>query len=106
MALEAVDVVSLEFGLRQQHWPVFSLGGDLLRRAMRLRRGLDEAAVRIVALEMVGADLDSLDDARVAEVQDGPGVAGFAPAARLPAIAHVLAAVGRGQVLDPAEVLI
>ena len=69
---------------------------DVGRRSDPRRRqaaAVDPAMRRIVAAEERGVDDDRVDDARQAELDDAPVVAGRAAAARFPAV-HPLAAIG------------
>ena len=71
----------------------------------RARRvdALERAAIRVVALEVVGVDLDRVERAAGAEADQDPVVAGRALAPRLPAAAHVLGPARQEQVVHRAE---
>ena len=103
---EDVDLVRLELHFGQQQRPALRSRGDLLGRAGRVGRRLEEAAVRIIAFEMGGVDDDLLDPPRRAQLQHRPVVPGLAPPPRLPAVAHVHAAPRRGEILDAAIMLV
>ncbi len=92
--LEQVDAVHLELLRRHDLGPLLARGEDRLVAHARAVRGLDRAAVGVVALEVRGVDLEAADEARRAERDQDPVVARHAAAPRLPAVAHVLAPVG------------
>ena len=60
---------------------------------------LEGRAVRIVALEVIGVDLDTRQQASCSEAHDRPVVSGSAATTRLPAVPHVPRAAGHDHVV-------
>ena len=79
--------------------PPESRSGDEIRRVADFER----AALRGVALEVVGVDLDPLDRPAGRQPNDGPVVPGTTTTLGLPAIAHVGGAARQDEVVPVAE---
>jgi hypothetical protein len=98
-SLEIVNMIHLEFLLGHQLCPVFACGGDIgIRHRPNVPHvgRLYTAAVRVVAFEMGGVDLDFFGIAGRAQCDDDPVIAGSPTTAGFPTVTHVQAAP-RGQ---------
>src|SRR3954462_12069954 len=74
-----VNLIRLELRFGQKQRPALGSGRNLLGRASRARRRLEEAAIRIIAFEMSGIDDDFLGLTRRTQLQYRPVVPGLAP---------------------------
>ena len=99
-----VPPVRAEPGPRQDLLPPESIARQRFEVLLVRSRPFEGRALRVVALEVVGVDLDPLEEAGRPESQDQPVVAGTAAAAGLPAVPHVRGAARHDQVVLGAEV--
>src|SRR4051794_22177161 len=95
--------VGAELRLGQERRP--ARAGDEVRgtRARGRVDAVEREAVRVVALEMGGVDLDDRRRAARAELNEDPVVARAATAAGLPAAAHVLGTAGHDEIVHGAK---
>src|ERR1044072_3665002 len=105
-AFEVMLLVHLQLLFAEQDRPEHRLRDERAVRAARHVRGLNRAAVGVIALEVGRIHFDFPDHARLRQRDDRPVVARFAAAARFPAVAHVHATARHQNRRGRAEMLV